>query len=992
MIIRIVFFLSMTGVICSANLAPEPEKWITTAPVSAFQKKMECGTVLGVRGKGDDSAAWHTSGLKLDPASTYMMRFRSSANGAGTIISGLENVNRDFEASATPSINSFAFRVPDKDAATVMRLGHWNLKGEVVFDKIELYPVKAIHRCQGDMVLGDGERIEGGIYTDTHSMNWRGSTIHRTLCKQKARFNSSRWCFGRGDEIIYKHVLPVDMLSGEVRINVSYHTAGSLVINVSKDGKDWVRVSEVTKQDSVEAKLPAGLFPAREIYVQIQGEGDRANLQVDAYTFRAGTKETSNYTGRTVLVEERMITPGLRVTLEGVDGGIMLHWFNLVDSARNLDLQVEAGGITRSSCSVRVPANGEAFSMVVMEPVMSAQKQRVTCTDPLSLPAGVHPVRIAASDGKSVVCEWGSEIKCNVLSESAYGKRCDGKVPGLSAWWCESAWKVGAQRGIPAGRPARLLIEAARGEYEAVQLVLNAEDGERTLQSVDAGELKCGRARIPASAVSIFEVATARVENPSDYLGEPGDYPDPLPPLVVPKKLSSCSNQALWVLVHVPDDAKAGDYRGEVKVKTDLGEGRIKVQLHVFDFAMPRETHLRSGFGLSPHMIKRYHQLKNREQELVVYEKYLQSFAEHRIAPYSFSEYSPLKVSFEGKDKDRRVVIDWTAFDVAARKYLDNGMFNAFMLHISGLGGGTFFERHAGEFGGFKAGTVDYERLWGDYARQLESHLSEKGWLKHAYVYWFDEPDKKDYEFVNEGMDRIKKYAPGLTRLLTEQVEPELTGHVDLWCALTPHWTPKLVQERRAAGEEVWWYICCGPKAPYIGEFTEHPAAEMRIWPWQSWQYGVQGILIWETTYWTSSTAFTNSLQDPWLDAMAYVSGYGVKPGSKQFWGNCDGRYLYPPRRDPNQAHEPCLDGPISSLRWENLRDGMDDYEYFYMLKQQIERARGKAGKKLIAEAEKLLVVPENISKDTTHFTFDIRPVMEQRRKIAGMIEKLQRY
>ncbi|MDD4872810.1 MAG: DUF6067 family protein, partial [Kiritimatiellae bacterium] len=772
-----------------------------------------------------------------------------------------------------------------------------------------------------------------------------------------------------------------------------YHTGGTLVISVSKDGNNWTRLSDVTKKSDIDVKLPAELFPVKELYVRMQAEGDKANLQVDTYSFRARTKELTARAGKTVLLEERRIAQGLRVIAEGAENGLLLHWYNTTDSVRKLELQVKADDVKHSSCRVRIPAQGEAFTLVALDSSLSAhgQKLKIAGTAPLPLPAGKHPISISAKEGEESAGEWATEVTCTVLSESAYGYRCKGDVPGVSAWWCESAWKVGAERGVPVERSRRIQIEAARGEFEAAQLVLNAKDIEHVLQAVEAGELKGSKGRIPASAISICEVATVRVENTSDYLGEPGDYPDPLPALITPLKLPANRNQALWVLVRVPDDAPAGDYKGEFKLKTDMGEGNVQIQLHVFDFNMPRETHLRSGLGMSRHMIKRYHQLKTKEQELAVYEKYLQSFAEHRIAPYSFYEYSPIQVRFDGKGADRKVIVGWDEFDAVARKYLDSGMFNAFMLHISGLGGGTFFERSHGEFGGFKAGTADYERLWGDYARQLESHLREKGWLKHAYIYWFDEPDKKDYEFVNEGMDRIKKYAPGLTRLLTEQPEPGLIGHVDLWCALTPHWTPKLVQERRAAGEEAWWYICCGPRAPYIGEFTEHPGVEMRLWPWQSWQYGIQGLLIWETTYWTSSTAFPKSLQDPWQDAMAYVSGYGTPPGTKRFWGNCDGRYLYPPRRDPNQTHQPCLDGPVSSLRWENLRDGMEDYEYLYLLKKQIERVQGKASEKLISEAQALLTVPENISKDTTHFTFDVRQVMEQRRKIATMIEKLQR-
>ena len=35
---------------------------------------------------------------------------------------------------------------------------------------------------------------------------------------------------------------------------------------------------------------------------------------------------------------------------------------------------------------------------------------------------------------------------------------------------------------------------------------------------------------------------------------------------------------------------------------------------------------------------------------------------------------------------------------------------------------------------------------------------------------------------------------------------------------------------------------------------------------------------------------------------------------------------------------------PINSLRWENLREGMEDYEYLWLLQQAIERVRAVRG------------------------------------------------
>jgi hypothetical protein len=434
-----------------------------------------------------------------------------------------------------------------------------------------------------------------------------------------------------------------------------------------------------------------------------------------------------------------------------------------------------------------------------------------------------------------------------------------------------------------------------------------------------------------------------------------------------------------------------------LSLSTSDGKSRssfqVRILLEVFDFTLPRQTRLRGGFGLDVSLIKRYHGLETDEQLRTVYDLYLRSFAEHRIMPYTFFAMDPMKLLWEGEGEARRPVVDFAAFDRAAARYLDDPAFafNSLDLPLAGLGGGTFHERHPGEFGGFKVGTPEYERLLGDYLGQIERHLRERDWLSKAYVYWFDEPEPRDYPFVIDVMQRLKKHAPGIRRMLTEQPEKDLLGHVDIWCGLTPEWAPDRVAERRRAGEEVWWYICTGPKAPYIGLFIEHPAIEMRLWPWQTWQYGVQGILVWQTNYWTSGTAFPGSLQDPWKDPMSYTSGYGVPSGTKLHWGNGDGRFFYPPRRDPLAKGPPILEPPISSIRWENLRDGVEDHDYFVLLSEQVERLRGKADAALIRDAEGLLAVPEAISKDVTHFTTDPGLVLEHRRKVARMIEKLQK-
>jgi hypothetical protein len=148
--------------------------------------------------------------------------------------------------------------------------------------------------------------------------------------------------------------------------------------------------------------------------------------------------------------------------------------------------------------------------------------------------------------------------------------------------------------------------------------------------------------------------------------------------------------------------------------------------------------------------------------------------------------------------------------------------------------------------------------------------------------------------------------------------------------------------------------------------------------------------------YWTSDAAYPNELQNPWRDPMSWVSGYSTPSGARSAWGNGDGRFLYPPNRHPNENQTPNFEAPVNSLRWELLREGIEDYEYLWTLHETITRSKPKAKtaaqKALIARAEKLLVVPPEVSRTLTDFTNSPAPILKQRDEIADAIEALQKF
>lgn len=977
--------------------------------------------VLAVEGDGTDSGYWRTPELALKAGGLYALHFRArrlAGASGGSAIAGTSRVNRDFRLDTDWRDYRFFFRQPDNGAQDFVRLGQWQVKGGIEFDDVELLPALVSASW-----LSEAETVrDGGTYRFTPNLGWLGANFHRPLLRCTASFNSDRWVFSTGSEVVYRFALVTyAQTNAQVSVAINYHNAGSLHVEASTNGKAWTSLATFDgEKRGGTCDLPASLFPAEEVFVRLSTPDPGTSLQVNRCDYEAGldgwdVRCRSNHAGRSDLMEVLRNSHALDVSDFSISRGF---------GDGRLGLRVVLGNVASSllESSVSLEAVASSGRRISMSP------HRVK-----PLPDGVEGyggvgidqpgdyelLWTLRSSQQDELLRLRASVTVNHMDDPrASGYRLPNDDESEFLWWCESGFKILRIYHDPHdGRTARpVTVSAAGGETEAAQLVLFPQMGLELAEASTTPFVRGDGVMAPIS-LRLYEVGRVEVTTPTDNSCERRTYPDPLPPLDLPFQWETCRSQPLWLSFHIPRGTPPGDYSGKLllKIRSFLEiedfeyqkTYEVPLSVHVYDFDLPRETHLRSALGLGSREINRYHRLTRQEDQIAVFEKYLQNFAEHRISPYSFFDYAPIKVSFEGEGADKRARVDFTEFDRWAERWLDGRQsgtsdgaadagspFNTFRLPLRGMGGGTFHSRHLGELEGFQEGTPEHARLFKDYLGQVEAHLREKGWLDEAFTYWFDEPDPKDYEFVVAGQDRIKAAAPGLQRMMTEQPEPELMGHVDIWCGLTPEWTPEEVRARRNAGEEVWWYICTGPKAPYVTEFIDHPGTELRLWPWQSWQYGVSGILIWATIYWTSPLAYPDSLQDPWEDPMSWVSGYGRPVGTRSPWGNGDGRFLYPPRRDPNTATEPCLDAPISSIRWENLRDGMEDYEYFWLLDQEVERLAALKRESLepvLAEARGLLVVPEEVSKDLTHFTTDPRTILAHRDKIARMIERLRK-
>ncbi len=576
-------------------------------------------------------------------------------------------------------------------------------------------------------------------------------------------------------------------------------------------------------------------------------------------------------------------------------------------------------------------------------------------------------------------------------------------------WWTlSSSAKVRPATPAPDQASSSVQLRCARNERESVQLILRPAQPLHHLSVHSTPFMGKEQRALTSVRVEVLKAVYLNVTAPTDKSTTAGLWPDPLVPVGEATDLDPGTNTALWIRVFVPTEARAGVYRSLVRLRADNWQANVPLELTIYDFALPDQMTCQTAFGFSPEEVFRYHGTKEDKAKRQVLERYWADLSAHHISPYDPAPLDPMKVTWpdihppkDGNDKrtepcapaeQLQATFDFGRWDKAMNRAFEVYHFNSFSVPIPGLGGGTFYELVQPSLLGFAEDTPEYPLLLGSYCRQIEAHLRAKGWLDKAYIYWFDEPSEKQYAYLQNGFNKLKRYCPDIPRMITKHVEPGLVGAPNIWCAISDQYNHERAEERRKFGERFWWYVCTGPKAPYTGLFLDHPAPEMRIWLWQTFQRRINGILVWQCNYWTSGTAYPDAQkpQNPYEDPMSWTSGYGTPSGKKLPWGNGDGRFIYPPlaAASGNPGSE-IADGPVDSIRWEQLRDGIEDYEYLTILRQRLERRRSTLSPEALQGYEKLLEVPSSITRSMTEFAPDGGPIELRRDQVARAIEKL---
>jgi hypothetical protein len=203
----------------------------------------------------------------------------------------------------------------------------------------------------------------------------------------------------------------------------------------------------------------------------------------------------------------------------------------------------------------------------------------------------------------------------------------------------------------------------------------------------------------------------------------------------------------------------------------------------------------------------------------------------------------------------------------------------------------------------------------------------EEGW--EAVCYIRDEPNgAAAFQQINTMASTVHKGGENLKVLVTCGAKKECFGSIDIWCPL--FFSTKGAEARIAEGDEYWTYTALAQgKNPTPWWQLDQPVMNHRVSEWMCYRRRATGILYWTVTNWPPKGRNCPT-KDIWTDARCYQ----FDEDGKFYQG--DGSLLYP---GPDIGYN----GPVGSLRFKALRDGMDDHDYLKILEARTDRATVEA-------------------------------------------------
>jgi hypothetical protein len=406
--------------------------------------------------------------------------------------------------------------------------------------------------------------------------------------------------------------------------------------------------------------------------------------------------------------------------------------------------------------------------------------------------------------------------------------------------------------------------------------------------------------------------------------------------------------QPVWIEVMIPKDTPPGNYTGRVKIYTQCmfeDEELIKVfdfNILVKDVELPEPKNFRFYLDLwqHPSNIARKHEVHLwSDEHFKVLEGYVNSLADlgqkaitviaseipwsgqrcYRVKNYpsDLFEYSMIRVERDGFGYHYDFSVVERYIDLCMKYGIDKeievfGLMNIWLDPEYGYTGIAedypdgirirYYDRNDGAFKYIRNG----EEIKA-YIKALEKFFIEKDLIDRVRIV-ADEPG--DIERYKRSLETIREVAPGFRfksainhSEFIEEFKNIISDFVPILPGVCEKWETLKELKSKVTGR-ILWYVCCWP--PYPNTFISSPLVESRLIGILTAFMGLDGFLRWNYTVWPEDPRNRISYRFP-------------------HWKAGDTNFVYPGK-----------DGrPILTLRYKNLKRGIEDYELLMMFKEK---------------------------------------------------------
>ncbi|MBD1422027.1 DUF4091 domain-containing protein [Sphingobacterium chuzhouense] len=483
-----------------------------------------------------------------------------------------------------------------------------------------------------------------------------------------------------------------------------------------------------------------------------------------------------------------------------------------------------------------------------------------------------------------------------------------------------SSIKVLPEEILTAGHTIQLA--GAANEIESFQIVIRGEQSTDDV-AIELGTLTSNAHHIDGLTwrqVGYVYVSTFDGHPAPQDVGTllPGWYPDPLLQRDTPTVQRNISN-VIWVDCPIPKGATAGIYTGEISVRIGKQIEKINVNLEVFGFELPDRSSLPSLFSLSLDYLDK------------VYPNFDETLRKRWFNFLAINRISPTDMYIDLSGREGQLKIQPQEYNTLIDRM------NGFVIYPITS---TWEDRDASAdelIARFEANRPYIDAM-------INSGKAAQG---NGVFYGFDENDDAHFETMKKVHQHIKAIYPQIPIATTSMhihsaaLLEELGIDILVLHITDDIYNNNFADQIRAAGKKVWGYISLQPYHPMPNWRIENPLLDTRVLlSAMAYHERFDGFLYWGVNQYNKIGWSYPKVIARNADLKLNLSI--TTPTDEYKWLHGDGILLYPG-----------VDGPISSLRMENIRKGLEEYEYYVLLEKKYGKTQAQQWAAKIAPSMK---------------------------------------